>query len=319
MENLSGNYAVEGKQVLLIGNAAVQQTTIEKTMQSFQTAVGSGALAREQFDRLLVRSTMLPSSAYDIAFSGVMIPSAFGHSDEVLALLARVLKPGGQFVVREPVVDSEKKIFANQHTETDLLSALRLAGFVNPVVVSKSGLSDREREELATFFAKTGATVEASDLAAVQIVEVQTMKPAYEVGASAQLSFIKKVQAVKPVSNTTANVWTVSASDFADDDLLDDEADLLTPADKAKPAVGVPKDDCEVGTGGKKKACKDCTCGRAEQEAAEGPLAQPVVSSCGSCYLGDAFRCSTCPFLGMPAFKPGEKVSLSDRQLKADA
>lgn len=70
----------------------------------------------------------------------------------------------------------------------------------------------------------------------------------------------------------------------------------------------INKEDCST----KKTACANCTCGRKEAEAgaAGASTTEAFSSKCGSCYLGDAFRCASCPYKGLPAFKPGDKVEL---------
>lgn len=135
-------------------------------------------------------------------------------------------------------------------------------------------------------------------------LKVTVQKPNYVAGAT---------QAIKLKKKPVADAWSAQTTG---NEALIDESSLLSAEDLAKPKL---VDDCEVGT--TKKACKGCTCGRADEEdkGAKRPkvtlamLENPAVdSSCGSCSLGDAFRCGGCPYAGLPAFKPGEKIVLPD-------
>ncbi|KAF2496586.1 Fe-S cluster assembly protein dre2 [Lophium mytilinum] len=124
-----------------------------------------------------------------------------------------------------------------------------------------------------------------------------------------------------------------------DDDDLIDEDDLITEADMARPVMQPL--ECQPKAGKRRRACKDCTCGMKEKLEAEDAAkradadkalqtmklgaddldevdftVQGKVGSCGNCALGDAFRCDGCPYIGLPAFKPGEEVRLLNNDIQ---
>lgn len=98
-----------------------------------------------------------------------------------------------------------------------------------------------------------------------------------------------------------------------DSNKLLNEDEILTEEDKKRPDIS---SDCnkDISSEKPKKPCANCTCGLADELEKEATVKSApenaAKSSCGSCYLGDAFRCASCPYRGFPAFKPGEKVTI---------
>jgi hypothetical protein len=72
------------------------------------------------------------------------------------------------------------------------------------------------------------------------------------------------------------------------------------------------------------KPCANCSCGLKEKLEGNQTVLYTdqekkdlengnVESACGKCYLGDAFRCASCPMRGVPAFEKGDKVKLVNK------
>lgn len=212
------------------------------------------------------------------------------HEQKDLIDLLKVVAPGGSIVLHKLIANSTdneaEKLFSDE------ISALRVSGFrfkecrVSPLTSTwriKGLLGDDYQDD-------------------ARICQIIGEKPSYKIGSSVALSFAKEPQ----------NVWKLD--DAVEDDLIDED-DLLDEEDLKKPTESSLR---VCGTTGKRKACKDCSCGLAEELNGEAAKEKTEKSSCGNCYLGDAFRCASCPYIGMPAFKPGEKVVLPSSQLAAD-
>lgn len=156
----------------------------------------------------------------------------------------------------------------------------------------------------------------------------------------------------KANSQTKEALWTLVSPSTPS---IDAEA-LLTPADRVRPAGCDPGSSS---TPRRRKACKGCNCGLADAERAEeaeqaelsrrlkvvlldadgavevdaangvdkererlrkaAESATKATSSCGNCYLGDAFRCSSCPYKGTstPTLPERTLISLLQASLRS--
>jgi hypothetical protein len=271
------------------------------------------------------------------------------HTPSIFSRYLNTLSNGGRLVLEEVVLGLElaNTVCPITRQAGELESMLRLAGFVDVQISNTVAVTD---ELLASYFRLWGTTKVEQGVSRLSgkfnIVHIEAKKPMYEVGQKMTLNFRNKKKENKKA------VWTALASDdLEDEDALLDEVDKIKPSkesltrkysdDKSKCIIHclliiiiiiiiiiIGPDDCDL-TDGKRKACKNCVCGRAdeddlennavvsldlmddiEDEIVEVDPTPKATGGCGSCSLGDAFRCSTCPYMGMPAFSTGENVTL---------
>ncbi|PPJ61211.1 hypothetical protein CBER1_10277 [Cercospora berteroae] len=297
----------------------------------------------QMLDRLAVGLVSLPATTYDV----VLLLSDVGSSNEGTKLLDRAvmqrivdsLKPGGR------LKSQDGQLGAVQSSEkTEAILAGLLDGNGDGMMKPDSAAST---QTVKLSFGKKkkadAAAIPANELEAANTgkrkmgdVEVQ------HTNGNGAASAVKSTPAGVGFIENEAD-WDSAEDEFPDDDELEragkiDPDTLLTEEDRQKP-LNIPE-ACKPNGTKRRRACKDCTCGLAERIAAEDKakrteadknlqklnVAAPAlaaddltevdftvqgkVGSCGNCALGDAFRCDGCPYIGLPAFKPGEEVRL---------
>lgn len=289
-----------GERVLLVSSLqAARDGSFQAAVQSHE---GRGAaLEIEMIDRLTDRATAPPAESADLVH---VVATDDAPWAQLLPLLHAALVAGGRISV--DVVGGGNGD-GHGHGAARVRGELLIAGF------------------------------EGVDAAAAH---VEARRPAAAAAAAPEASApAAAVPLRRRAGEKKAALWATEPGSTIDAE------SLLTPADRARPQREGCTVDLSVPLPRRKKACKNCTCGLREMQESDeivkldtdtdapgtrrevdetvvGADGVPrtvrrvqvetrgATSSCGSCFLGDAFRCSSCPYLGMPAFKPGERVQI---------
>ncbi|KAL8694756.1 MAG: hypothetical protein Q9218_000682 [Villophora microphyllina] len=278
----------------------------------------------QMLDRLSLSLVNLPDATYDIVLVLLGPDNTRNESSKlltssVLSAITRSLKPGGKLETQDGTfattesAERREAIFAGLVVEGDSMRRPTY-GAAEAVPLRLGGKK------------QNGDAVASTSAAGTGIVSLNMTGKRKNGPAAAE------------TTTAPAGVGFVLPGDDLDreeadddDDELIDENDLLSD-DDMKPTMVQPV-ECRPKTGKRRRACKDCTCGlaqrieaedKAKRSTADQNLAklkaeelsevdftvQGKVGSCGNCALGDAFRCDGCPYIGQPAFKPGEEVRI---------
>ncbi|CAI7596239.1 unnamed protein product [Penicillium palitans] len=291
---------VQAKRTLLLAppSIATQEDKLRGLFSTFDRSITD----LQMLDRLSAGHVSLPATTYDLVL--ILTDTDGTRRSEALKLLTRdvystlvpAMKPGAKLQTQDSALNA-----------SDAMEAV-LAGLVQ----SDNGFEKPSFDPSAAVPLKFGLKKKnkTTPPAAVPVI------PSFPTGFAAPMG-----------------IDSPTNHDRDDDDELINEDTLLSEEDLTRPIM--PPPECQPKTGRRRRACKDCTCGLADKLEAEdkerranadkelnvlkldtGDLAEldftveGKTGSCGSCALGDAFRCDGCPYMGLPAFKPGQEVQI---------
>ncbi|KAL9541328.1 hypothetical protein MBANPS3_009179 [Mucor bainieri] len=306
--------ALENECILFTAPVTVNEASFMQVKHDTAQKTGpNGSVLFEVIDR--VAQAPLRNNSFDRIYSNLFLPTTSIHTPMILSRYLATLKNDGQLLLQEPILlqDLSNTVCPISRKQDELVSLLKLAGFIHVTVKDIIPVTD---QDLHAIFQLWGVSEDRLDKSMISRLSGQKMA----------LNFKVKSKAEKK------QVWLINTNDNDEgiDMELEDEEGLLDKEDRTKPTKAslTRPDDCDF-TDGKRKSCKGCTCGREESDEEEqgnvvaldlmDDIQQEVIevdptpkqsSGCGSCSLGDAFRCSTCPYMGMPAFNEGDKIKL---------
>ncbi len=120
----------------------------------------------------------------------------------------------------------------------------------------------------------------------MSILQISATKPTWTPGASASISLGPRTSVSAAGAGKAASAgpkkWVLSSDALTNTSELEDEDALLSRERDAVIVAPKPASDCGTGgAGAAKKACKDCSCGLA-QELVDGVASDAPKSACGS-------------------------------------
>lgn len=322
---------VNKKSLILIHPAVTQQPELLETVKQGSVLSETSILDQFLINKLNDGSVLLEDNKYDIIY--YVTPEKaedIQFPNKLIPLLFNALRMNGQLF--------------------GLSDNLKVDALINGFdIIKEKEYSWVKKEQIGGSAVSISIKGNTNNSGSVKLKKLPSFKKIPDNGAQPKKlpTFSKLAKKVSEVKLAESELDELNEDLDSDDSVTNSKAKFFDEVVDMDTGDSIDEDDlisetedvitmvtCGKSKQRRRKACKDCTCGLKEMEEqeiesrrmkqqqvikfSEDDLTEidftiegKKVGGCGSCALGDAFRCSGCPYLGLPAFKPGQPINLN--------